>query len=64
MKTWYCVTSQIDNAGRMSGRITATTEAAEKPPCTEKHLSHKSIYLDWFGSREAAEAWLDEIKNA
>lgn len=64
MKTWYCVTSSVDNKGRMTAAITETVEAATCPPSTCLFTRRKDIYKDWFDSRDDAEAFVKEARSA
>ena len=63
-KKWYCVTSSFDDRGRVTAAITATVESDKKPDSGYKSTSQKDIYTDWFDSREAAEEFVEEAKNA
>ena len=64
MKTWYGVTVAVYDNGKVVARITATKQAVVKPENTETSTSRKDIYVDWFGTREEAESWVQEAKEA
>lgn len=64
MKKYYCVTSAIDNRGRITAAITASETAATKPENTFTSTSRRDIYNDWFESLEEAEAFVLDSKNA
>ena len=64
MKTYYCVTSSVDDRGRMTAAVTESVKAQEclKSSCTSTR--RKDIYKDWFGSRKEAEEFVDEARSA
>ena len=64
MKTYWCVTTSVDNRGRVVANITNTVEAVCKPENSFKSLKHKDIYTDWFESREEAEKLVEGAKTA
>lgn len=64
MKTYWCVTSSFDDRGRVTAAITRTIEAAVKPENACTSTKRKDIYNDWFDSLEAAQAWVEETKQA
>ena len=64
MKTYWCVTSSFDDRGRVTAAITRTIEAAVKPENACTSTKRKDIYNDWFDSLEAAQAWVEEAKQA
>ena len=64
MKTYYCVTSSVDDKGKVRAAITNVIDAACKPENSFKSLKHKDIYTDWFESREEAEKLVEEAKTA
>jgi hypothetical protein len=64
MKTYYCVTTSVDNKGRVIAAITDVKEAATKPENTETSTSCKDIYNDWYESPEEANAAVEEAKRA
>lgn len=45
MKTFYCVTSAIDDSGSVTAAITASVEAEAKPENTCCELPTKDIYI-------------------
>lgn len=49
-KTYYCVTSSVDDRGVVRAVITAVIDAAEKPEDSFKRLKRKDIYVNWFGN--------------
>ena len=64
MKTYYCVTSSVDDKGKVRAAITNVIDAACKPENSFKSLKRKDIYTDWFESREEAEKMVEEAKMA
>lgn len=64
LKTFWCVTSSVDNRGTAKAAVTSFVEAVSKPENDSKSTSRKDIYHDWFGSREEAEAFVKEAKRA
>ena len=64
MKTYWCVTTSFDDRGRVVSAITRTIEAAVKPENSCTSTKRKDIYNDWFDSLEAAQAWVEEAKQA
>lgn len=64
MKTYWCVTTSVDNRGRVVANITNTVEAVSKPENSQTSTSRRDIYNDWFESLEEAQAFVDEAKRA
>lgn len=64
MKPYWCVTTSVDNRGRVVANITNTTEAVYKPENSFTSTSRRDIYNDWFDSREAAENHVMEARKA
>ena len=64
MKTWYCVTSSVDNKGRMTAAITETVEAATCPPSTCLFTRRRDVYKNYFGTRDEAAAFVEEARSA
>ena len=64
LKMFWCVTTSFDDRGRVVSSITRTVEAAVKPENRYTSTSRKDIYTDWFDSLEAAQAWVEEAKQA
>ena len=64
MKTYYCVTSSVDDKGKVRAAITSVIDAVYKPENSFKSLKRKDIYTDWFESREEAEKLVEEAKTA
>lgn len=64
MKTYWCVTTSIDNMGKVISAITSKAEAVCKPESTLKSTSKKDIYNDWFDSSEEAEKFVEEAERA
>lgn len=64
MKTYYCVTSSVDNRGRMTAAVTESMEAEQMPKNTCTSTRRKDIYKDWFGSRKEAEDFATEARSA
>lgn len=64
MKTYWCVTTSIDDRGRVVANITISVEAVCKPENSFESTKRKDIYNDWFESREEAEKWVEEARQA
>lgn len=64
MKTYWCVTTSIDDRGRVVSNITNTIEAVCKPEDSSMSTKREDIYNDWFESREEAEKWVEEARQA
>lgn len=64
MKTYWCVTTSVDDRGRVVANITNTVEAASKPENSSKSTDRKDIYNDWFESLEEAQEFVEEAKRA
>ena len=64
MKTYYCVTSAVDDHGRMTAAVTESVEAEQRPKNTCTSTRRKDIYKDWFESRKEAEEFVDEARSA
>lgn len=64
MKTYWCVTTSVDNRGRVVANITNTVEAVCKPENSSTSTSRRDIYNDWFYSCEEAQEFVEEAKRA
>jgi len=64
MKTYYCVTSVFYNDGRVTAAITSEQATEDKPEDGYTSTSRRDIYTDWFDSREQAEAFVKDAKEA
>lgn len=64
MKTYWCVTTSVDDRGRVVANITNTIEAVSKPENSSTSTKRRDIYNDWFESEEEAQAFVDEAKRA
>lgn len=64
MKTYWCVTTSVDDRGRVVANITNTVEAVSKPENSSESKSRKDIYNDWFESREEAQKFVEEARMA
>jgi len=64
MKTYYCVTTSIDDRGTVKAAITNVIQTVCKPDNSSKSLKCKDVYNDWFDSREEAEKFVEEAKTA
>lgn len=64
MKTYYCVTTSVDDRGNVRAAITNVTEAACKPENSSVSLKRKDIYHDWFDDPEEAKKFVEEAKMA
>lgn len=64
MKTYWCVTTSVDDRGRVIANITNTVEAVCKPENSSTSTKRKDIYNDWFESFEEAQTFAEEAKRA
>ena len=64
MKTYYCVTSSVDDRGRMTAAVTESVKAQACPKSSCTSTRRKDIYKDWFESRKEAEVFADEARSA
>ncbi len=64
MKTYYCVTTSIDDNRKIKSNITDVVDAVSKPENVFKSLKRKDIYIEWFESQEEAEKLVEESKIA
>ncbi len=64
IKAYYCVTSSVDDKGKVRAAITNIIEATCKPKNSFRSGKRKDIYHDWFDSREDAKKFLMEAKKA
>ena len=64
MKTNWCVTTSVDNRGRVVANITNTVEAVCKPENSSTSTSRRDVYNDWFESEQEAQAFVDQAKRA
>lgn len=64
MKTFWCVTTSVDNKGTVRAAITSFVEAVCKPENTSTSTSRKDIYNDWFEDHEEAEKFVEEARSA
>lgn len=64
LHNYYAVTTTIDDKGKVTANITSTIQAAVKPEQAFKSTSRKDIYVDWFESREEAEQFAKEAREA
>lgn len=62
-KTYYCVTSSVDDKGKVRAAITNIMKAICKPENDFKSGKRKDIYHDWFESREEAKNFVKEAKE-
>lgn len=54
MRTFWCVTTSVDDRGTVRAAVTSFVEAVSKPENSSRSTSRKDIYHDWFESREEA----------
>lgn len=64
LKTFWGVTTTIDDDGRVSCAITDTVQTAVKPENSFRETGRKDIWVDWFGSKEEAEERVQKAKMA
>lgn len=63
-RQWFAVTSSFDDKGHVTIKITGVVMAAERPANVFKSLRRKDIYVDYFPTREEAEAFVKEAEVA
>lgn len=64
LKTYYCVTTSVDDRGTVRAAITSVAEAVCKPENSFKSLKRKDIYHDWFDDPEEAKKFVEEARTA
>ena len=64
MKTFWCVTTSVYDNGKVRAAITNCIQAVKKPERESKELRNKDVYHDWFGSKEEADQFVEDAKNA
>ena len=64
MKTFYCVTTTVNDKGSMTAHITSTVHAEEIPENTFISTSRRDIYNDWFDNLEDARQFVEDAKCA
>lgn len=64
IKSYWCVTTSVDNRGRVVSHITNKIEAVCKPENSFTSTSRRDVYNDWFGSQDEAEKFVEEAKSA
>lgn len=63
LKTWTAVTASVDDRGHIIAAITDTVRAVRKPESAYKELRGKDIYIDYYATREEAEAAVREARR-
>lgn len=63
MKTYWCVTTSVNDRGLVVANITNTIEAVCKPENSSTTTKRRDIYNDWFESLEEAQAFVEEARN-
>ena len=62
MKTWFCVTSSIDDSGRTTrAAVTAARTAERRPESGVTVGEREHVYTDWFDGLEQAKAFIREV---
>lgn len=62
MKTWFCVTSAIDDSGRTTRAAVTAARTAERRPESGVTLGDREhVYTDWFDGLEQAKAFIREV---
>lgn len=62
--TYYCVTTSINDHGKVHAMITSSIEADKMPDGTFISTRFKDVYTDWFDSFEEAKDFVRQSKNA
>lgn len=63
-KKYWCVTTSVDDRGRVVSNITDTIESTSKPENSSKSTARRDIYNDWFDSLKEAQEFVEEAKRA
>ena len=62
MKTWFCVTSSIDDSGRTTAAAVTAAYAAERRPESGVTVGEREhVYTDWFDGLDKAKAFIAEV---
>ena len=64
MNTYWCVTTSIDDSGKIISRITATKESSSRPEDGFTSTSRRDVYTDWFETYGDALNFVEEAKRA
>ena len=64
MKTYWCVTTSVNDRGKVIAHITSSILSDVKPESTFVQTKRKDIYLDWFDDQEEAERVVREAMEA
>lgn len=64
MKTFWCVTTTVYDDGRVVSAIADCIQATSKPENVSRELKRKDVYCDWFDSKEEADQFVKDAKNA
>lgn len=60
MKTFWCVTTSVDDKGTVRAAITSFVEAVSQPENSFRSTKRKDIYNDWFSDQEEAKRFVKE----
>ena len=63
-KLWFAVCTSVYDNGQILSAIVDTKRAAIQPESNSKDLRRRTVYVDWFGTREEAQAAVDEAMSA
>lgn len=63
MRTYYCVTSTVDDRGNVISNITERLDAETKPKDTYTSTNRMDIYCDWFPTPEDALAHMEAMRE-
>lgn len=64
MKTYYCVTTSVNDSGKVLAAITSVVDAVCKPENSFQSLKQRDVYHDWFDDLEEAKKFVEEAKTA
>ena len=64
LKTFWVVVTSINDHGNIISNIVGTEMHVSKPETIFRETGRRDIYLDYFESREAAEQFVRDSKNA
>ena len=63
-KTYWVVSTSIDDRGHIASAIVGTEQHYSKPEQVYRSTRRRDIYIDYFETREAAEQHVAESRNA
>ena len=65
MKTWFCITSAIDDSVRTTAAAVTAARTAERRPESGVTIGEReNVYTDWFDGLEQAKSFIRERAKA